>query len=53
MTYPLGCTVLQGLYDELLRGSTEIFSSSFQSKAKKVLDTISEDKKKKVGGMNI
>ncbi len=36
------------MYEELLRGSTEIYNSAFASKAKKNIETISEERKKKV-----
>ena len=40
--------LFQALYDELLRGSAEIYGSAFASKTKKAIETLSEERKKKV-----
>ena len=36
------------MYEELLRGSAEIYGSAFASKAKKAIETLSEERKRKV-----
>ena len=46
MSYSL---LFQALYEELLRGSAEIYGSAYASKAKKAIESISEERRRKVG----
>ena len=41
--------LFQALYEELLRGSAEIYGSAYASKAKKAIESISEERRRKVG----
>ncbi|KAF5836848.1 tubulin-tyrosine ligase family-domain-containing protein [Dunaliella salina] len=45
--YPSANKELQELYEKLLKGAAELFQSSFQAKAKKALDVLGEERKKK------
>jgi len=45
--YPSANKELQELYEKLLKGAAELFQSSFQAKAKKALDALGEERKKK------
>ena len=43
--------MMQAMYDMLLRGAQDSFNSAFAAKAKKVIESLSEERKRKVGGL--